>query len=245
MRPRAAHAFVLRTSGLGEADVLVTLYTLEEGLLRGVARSARRSRRRFGGALEPLTRVRASYRERLGSELVGIEDLEILRSYFAAQREPAVAAACAYVAEVVEQFGRAGESDARMFRLVGAVLDELARGVDPRVPARYFEIWTLRLHGLLPALRSCAACDRALTAGCLDLGKGELCCTRCVPPAPGAVRVGPSALALAEAILKQPPGGVAAAPRAVAELGRLAAALLSRFAERAFRSARALEDLTR
>ncbi len=51
MRARTAEAFVLRTGSLGESDVLVTLFTREQGKVRGVARAARRSRKRFGGAL--------------------------------------------------------------------------------------------------------------------------------------------------------------------------------------------------
>ena len=46
---------VLRTYPLREADLLVTLFTRAEGKVRGVARSAKKSKRRFGGALEPMT----------------------------------------------------------------------------------------------------------------------------------------------------------------------------------------------
>ena len=61
-----SEAYVIRTMTLGESDVLATLFTREEGKVRGVARAARRSRKRFGGALEPLTRVRALYAEKEG-----------------------------------------------------------------------------------------------------------------------------------------------------------------------------------
>ena len=44
---------MLRSYPLREADLLVTLFTRLEGKVRGVARSAKKSKRRFGGALEP------------------------------------------------------------------------------------------------------------------------------------------------------------------------------------------------
>ena len=50
-----SEAIVLRTYPLREADLLVTLFTRGEGKIRGVARSAKKSKRRFGGALEPMT----------------------------------------------------------------------------------------------------------------------------------------------------------------------------------------------
>jgi len=55
MALKESEAIVLRTYPLREADLLVTLFTRLEGKVRGVARSAKKSKRRFGGALEPLT----------------------------------------------------------------------------------------------------------------------------------------------------------------------------------------------
>ena len=50
--PRVGEAIVLRTWPFQEADLLVSLFTREHGRVKGVARHAMRSRRRFGGALE-------------------------------------------------------------------------------------------------------------------------------------------------------------------------------------------------
>lgn len=248
MKPRTAEGFVLRTWSLGEADLLVSFFTREEGKLRGVGRSARRSHKRFAGALEPLTHVRVRFREREGSDLARIEDLEVIHSYFAAQREPANAAAFAYVAEVVGEFAREKEADERYFRLVGAVLDGLAAGVDPRLAARYFETWTLRLQGLLPDLRTCSSCGRPLTAeGWYDRRHGEVSCAACPRESPEGERVGRGALRLAERILAEPLGSVAGhrpPDEAVAGLGRLLAAILARFVERPFRALRLLEELS-
>ena len=48
-------ALILRTYKLGESDRIVVFLTRDRGKKRGVAKNARQSRRRFGGALEPLT----------------------------------------------------------------------------------------------------------------------------------------------------------------------------------------------
>jgi DNA repair protein RecO (recombination protein O) len=61
---KQTEAIVLRTYPMREADLLVTLFTRVEGKLRGVARSAKKSKKRFGGALEPLTRVNLYYEVR-------------------------------------------------------------------------------------------------------------------------------------------------------------------------------------
>src|ERR1700680_4866865 len=69
MALRESEAIVLRRYQLREADLLVTMFTRIEGKVRGVARSAKKSKRRFGGALEPLTYVRAFYDVRERQEL--------------------------------------------------------------------------------------------------------------------------------------------------------------------------------
>ena len=61
---KESEAIVLRTYPFRESDLLVTLFTRLEGKVRGVARAAKKSRRRFGGALEPLTYVKVAYDDR-------------------------------------------------------------------------------------------------------------------------------------------------------------------------------------
>ena len=61
---KQSEAVVLRSYPLREADLLVTFFTRNEGKIRGVAKAAMKSRKRFGGALEPLTCVRVYYEDR-------------------------------------------------------------------------------------------------------------------------------------------------------------------------------------
>ena len=63
-------ALILRTYKLGESDRIVVFLTRDRGKKRGVAKNARQSRRRFGGALEPLTCGRVGYLERERRDLV-------------------------------------------------------------------------------------------------------------------------------------------------------------------------------
>jgi DNA repair protein RecO (recombination protein O) len=164
MKQRVDEAYVVRTQDLGESDVIVTLLAENAGIVKGVARAARRSRRRFGGALEPLTRVSVRWMDKEGRDLQRIESLEARRSYAELQSDPARQAACAVLAEVGAAVGREEQGDAKGFRLIGSVLDAMEGGLDPLIAVRYFEYWTLRLHGLLPDLTRCQLCGRELVA---------------------------------------------------------------------------------
>jgi len=75
--PKQSEALVLRTYPFREADLLVTLFTRAEGKIKGVAKSAKRSKRRFGGALEPLTYVTAHWEDKRGQELARLDAFEI------------------------------------------------------------------------------------------------------------------------------------------------------------------------
>src|SRR3979411_1192568 len=76
----ATDALILRTYKLGESDRIVVFLTRDRGKKRGVAKNARQSRRRFGGALEPLTCGRVGYFEKERRDLVALHYVEALRS---------------------------------------------------------------------------------------------------------------------------------------------------------------------
>ena len=63
MQTYSSDALVLRTYRYGEADQIVVFLTEDRGKKRGVAKNATKSRRRFGGGLESLSRGQAAYVE--------------------------------------------------------------------------------------------------------------------------------------------------------------------------------------
>jgi DNA repair protein RecO (recombination protein O) len=161
MALKESEAIVLRTYPLREADLLVTLFTRLEGKVRGVARSAMKSRRRFGGALEPLTYVRAYYEDRERQELVRLDSCEVLESPLVFEVSYARAVALGHVAELLDELLPDREANDDAFRLALAVLEAL-RESDPWMPITYFELWMTRLMGYLPELSECIVCGRAL-----------------------------------------------------------------------------------
>jgi len=155
---------VLRVWPFQEADLLVSLFTREQGRVKGVARHALRSRRRFGGALEPMTYVRASYAERPKQELVRLDSFEILSSPLSRPVDYERTAALQFVAEVIEEALPEGAPEDAVFRLALAVLEEIQVG---RVwlPVTYFALWMNRLMGWMPELGHCVVCGLDLRGG--------------------------------------------------------------------------------
>lgn len=160
MALKESEAIVLRTYPLRESDLLVTLFTRLEGKVKGVARAAKKSKRRFGGALEPMTYVRAVYDERERQELVRLDSCEVIESPMSGEVTYARATALAHVAELLDQLMPDREASDAVFRLTLAVLGEL-RGSALWMPVTYFELWMTRLMGFLPEFGECAVCGRA------------------------------------------------------------------------------------
>jgi DNA repair protein RecO (recombination protein O) len=161
MPVKESEAIVLRTYPLREADLLVTLFTRVEGKVKGVARAAKKSKRRFGGALEPLTYVRAYWEDREGMELARLDSCDVLESPLAEQVDYPRAVALGYVAEVLDQVLPDREPNDALFRLALSVLGALKPGTI-WLPLTYFDLWVVRLSGLLPELGECSVCSDAL-----------------------------------------------------------------------------------
>lgn len=144
-----AEALVLRTYKLGEADRIVVFLTRDRGKKRGVAPNARKSRKRFGAALEPLTEVRVAYFEKERRDLVGLNYAELVRSPMAAASPDALGYSH-YFAELIDEWAAEADVDERLFRLGTSALDGLVAGAPVEALARYFECWLLRLQGVYP-----------------------------------------------------------------------------------------------
>ena len=147
---KESEAIVLRTYPFRESDLLVTLFTRLEGKVRGVARAAKKSRRRFGGALEPLTHVKLTYEDRERHELVRLDACEVLHSPLTSEVSYQRAIALGHLAELLDELLPDREANDTVFRLTTSVLAQL-RGDSLLLPVTYFELWMTRLMGYLPS----------------------------------------------------------------------------------------------
>ena len=131
-------ALILRTYKLGESDRIVVFLTRDRGKKRGVAKNARQSRRRFGGALEPLTYGRVGYLERERRELVSLHYVEVLRSPLSAVDGEALGYV-SYFAELIDEWAPDADPNETLFRLGVSMVEAMAAGVPIQPLARYFE----------------------------------------------------------------------------------------------------------
>ena len=171
-----SEAIVLRTWPFQESDLLVSLFTRDLGRVRGVARAALKSRRRFGGTLEPMTWVRATYAEKPRQELVRMDQFELLASPLAQPIDYLRAAALALYAEILDDVLPDHDPQDSIFRLTLAVIHHTHAG-ECWLPVTYFTLWMTRLLGWLPDLDHCTTCGASLQGAAYFhvLGDGLSC----------------------------------------------------------------------
>lgn len=245
----SADALVLRTYRYGEADRIVVFLTEDRGKKRGVAKHASRSRRRFGAALEPLTRGQATYQEREHRELVRLDRVEPRETPMTATAgcdagdAVRVLGHASYFAELIDEWAPDGAPNERLFRLGAAVGAALGHGGSVDALARYFEYWLLRLEGVYPAIDRCPRCAGALGEAVLAAVDRAFVCARC---GGGDVRISAEALEFLRGLRARTPAEVArdgAPAGTLRELERVHDRLIAMHLDKTLRSARVVKEL--
>jgi DNA repair protein RecO (recombination protein O) len=171
-------AIVLHHTDYGEADRIVTLLTPDYGRIKGFARNARKSRKRFGPALETFAEVRLHWQRRPGSELAILQEAELVQLRVGLRGNLETLALAGYGCELTGALFDETVGAAETFTLLKAFLDHLdASGYSPEARL-LLELRLLSLAGYVPHLQHCAACNAALPAGPVGFSaarNGSLC----------------------------------------------------------------------
>ncbi len=241
-------AIVLRTYKLAEADKIAVFLSQQFGVMRGVARGARRLKSKFGASLEPFTLVSLSFFEKEGQELVSIRQADILRSFFELSKNTEAVVALEYIGGLILEFTPPHEPNEKVFRMLRACLEAVADTPEAlREITRYCEVWLLKLSGFLPDLRACVTCKKSFgeEGEKAYLGvDGALRCERCAHKADMLLRG--ETFASLRSTQRQTPGDWASASRATSEaaskeLSQVTQRLITRALERLPRGRAAFE----
>lgn len=148
---------------LGEADRLVRFLTPEFGRLAAVARGARRSKKRFSGALQPGTELELDLRQGRGS-LPTLQGCTIVRAPRRVRDDVERIALMLYGCQLCSELAPEGGEARKLTRLLSTWLDLLDGEAKPSVASRIaLEAKALTFSGFTPALLHCAACGEVIS----------------------------------------------------------------------------------
>ena len=180
-RSRQSRALLLRSVDYRDTDRIVTLLTEDYGKLSALARGARKSQRRFGGALQPYVLMNAQFRPGRG-ELAHLEQVSVDRSFHAILRSleaiGAAGAALAVIRERVPDY----EPEPAIFDTAVSFLAALNDGASPEEALLSLQIRALAILGFAPTLDRCVLCGKPLAASrsaSFDAARGGIVCRAC------------------------------------------------------------------
>ena len=157
-------AVVLQVTDHGDADKIVTCYSENLGKLSGIAKGAKRSKKRFVNKLEPFSLLDLSYEESRTSSLMRIDQAELVSAYPTLRNHYNRYTAATLLCEQMLQWTREHDADPDLFSLLRWALTSLEQGQPAFATVILFEIRMLDLLGYKPNLSGCLRCGHLTPA---------------------------------------------------------------------------------
>lgn len=188
-------AILLRRIEFGDYDLIVTLFTRTQGKTSAIAKSAKKSVKRFPGVLEPFSRLNVVMARGRGKGLPVLQEASLEDPFFKIRENIVKTAYASYWAELIYLWMAEGEPQEALYRLTLHVLDELNSGkTTVEVLSILFQMRFLSLAGFRPNFDHCHACKTCLDQirhDCVfsDPSKGGIVCPTCGIPGNGSLKI--------------------------------------------------------
>lgn len=185
-RSQRVEAVVLRHNDWGEADRILSLYTLELGKIRVVAKGARKLRSRKAGHLEPFTRVALLLAR--GRDMPIVTQAETQDAYLSLREDFLKTTYAAHVVELLDRFTYEEGENPAVYRLLVNTLERLDSALPPETTVHYFRIRLLDSLGYRPQFFQCSVCSKDIqpVSQYFSAEQGGVLCPNCGPQQPGA-----------------------------------------------------------
>jgi DNA repair protein RecO (recombination protein O) len=178
-------AIVIRSHPYGESDRIVTFLSRDFGKIKGIAKGARRSKRRFQNALGLFSHIRLIFFDREGTGLVRADSCDILHAFPKLREDLRKILYGNYFLELMDGMAGERESNREAFDLLLSFLSTLDGAEFKEERLRMFEIRSLALFGYRPGMRGCGLCKRGweelkeASSGFFSIERGTFICGRC------------------------------------------------------------------
>jgi DNA repair protein RecO (recombination protein O) len=178
--PFRTEAVVLRSIRYGEADRVLHLYSRERGRMNAIAKGVRRVKSRFGGRLEPFSRVQLIAHEGRG-DLVTISSVETVDAHGSLREHGDALGRATQACDAVLRLLDSAEPNPAAYNLLCRELGLLDsdRQAATRAQALAFRLKLLLAAGFAPELAGCASCGERDDLGAFSASAGGVVCPGC------------------------------------------------------------------
>ncbi len=186
-------AVVLRSIEYGESSKIVNLYTREFGALGVMVKGARRSHRKFGSALEPLSHISAVVYKKETRTLQLLTQAELIDDFSPIQKEFDSLFLSLSILELTNQVTYHQERNEDLFELLLDHLCGMRAATYSAIRLFYhFEVCLIDILGFKPSILACSDCGtpiyeierRGDDTVFFDSHRGVFQCRHCLPHLP-------------------------------------------------------------
>ena len=249
MRLYKTPAIILRSIPYGEWDKIITLYTLDFGKIKGIAKGAKRSQKRFGNTLETGSYVKVSFFEKETSDLVRLSHCDLTLSFEGLREDIHKLAWASYLIELVTEMTAERIQNKALFQLLLAFLKLIDQGTLREEMKRVFEVRFFSLLGYQPSFDHCPRCKKVLSDEKLFFSprEGGVLCSACtvnrsgiVPVSLGTIKT----LRLAQTIPLEKVGRISFTHQSLQESQAVLALFLQQYLGKELKSKKFLEEIS-
>jgi len=178
-------AVIIRSMDFSESDKLVTFFTQKCGKIKGIAKGAKRSKKRFSGTLELFSLVNLQFFEKSTSDLTRIDHCDLIKAFSEIRRDIKKVGYASYFMELIDEIVGEKEKNSELFEPLVTLLSVLngnkkfSEGI-----VRIFEIRFLSILGYQPNLNSCTLCRNVFQNEAqvwFSPSQGGAICHKCSP----------------------------------------------------------------
>lgn len=188
-------AILLRRLEVGDFDLIVSLFTLDHGKVSAIAKSAKKSTKRFAGVLELFSRLQVVCRAGRGKGLPVLQEAVLQEPFCAIRCDVKKTAYASYWSELLNSWLEEGDKQDRLFWLFEHVLGRLERGCESaELLSILFQMRFTAISGFSPSLQQCSCCKKDVDdmpehRVVFDLSRGGLVCNACVSGTTGRLHL--------------------------------------------------------
>jgi DNA repair protein RecO (recombination protein O) len=173
---------VLKLTGHGESDKIVTFCSPDLGRVTGIAKGAKRSQKRFVNKLELFSLLDITYRPARNGGLIFISEAELEEPFLSLRSNHNRYTMAALCCELIIRFTSEHDPDPEIFTLLLWLLAAVDSGGQPLKAGALFHLRLLSACGYQPELSRCCSCKRIVDntrSFALQPATGSLVCNRC------------------------------------------------------------------
>jgi DNA repair protein RecO (recombination protein O) len=188
-------AIILRRVEFGDFDLICTFFSLQNGKVPLIAKSAKKSTKRFSGILEPFSALQIVYRSEQKKGLPVLLEASILEPFSNIRMDIHKTAYAGYMAELINEWMEERVVQSSLFYLFQYALEAIDQeGLPLDAVSILFQMRFMTISGFRPNLIYCSFCktkteDFQQNRILFDLKKGGVVCDQCTTMASSRIHL--------------------------------------------------------